>query len=161
MRWPGTGDFRSDDYKITYSGTSGKREGWSDLREVYGTESVEDYVQFSDRIFLVKTNTEPKKYCYNSNMPTTNDADEEIERMYEDLNYLRKGTRADDNLIIMGNMNATVGEGEEGTTFGKWFLSRKLFAFEIESKSWSHYRKSSKTRARALTHRHILFIYFI
>ena len=84
---------------------------------------VAGYVQHSDRIILVKLNTEPNNtIIIQTYMPTTNEDDEEIERMYEHLNHLIEGTRAEDNVIILGDWKATVGEGAERTTVGEYGL---------------------------------------
>lgn len=45
-----------------------------------------------------------------------------IERMYEEINDLIDKTRAEDNVIIMGDMNATVGEGRDGIAVGEFGL---------------------------------------
>lgn len=58
-------------------------------------------------------------------MPTTNADDDEIERVYEDLNSLIDQTKAEDNLIVLGDMNATVGEGKDGTIAGQYGLGSR------------------------------------
>lgn len=61
MRWRGTGDFWSDEYRVIYSGTEeGERTGQKGvaiiLEKALGLKIL-GYVQHSDRIILVKINT--------------------------------------------------------------------------------------------------------
>jgi len=46
-------------------------------------------------------------------MPTTEAEDEEIELMYEQIEELIKKEKATDQVIIMEDWNAVVGEGRE------------------------------------------------
>ena len=58
-------------------------------------------------------------------MPTTDAKDEEIERMYEQIGDLVKKEKATDQMIIMGDWNAVVGEGREGNIVGEYGLGRR------------------------------------
>ncbi|KAI5718650.1 hypothetical protein M8J77_024598 [Diaphorina citri] len=126
MRWQGTGDFWSDEYRIIYSGTEGGRTGQRGVAIVLNKPMgmrVTGYVQHSDRILLVKIKSSPADtVIIQVYMPTSNAEDEEIERMYEEINDLIDKTRAEDNVIIMGDMNATVGEGRDGIAVGEFGL---------------------------------------
>ena len=129
MRWHGTGDFWTGDYRVIYSGTeeglTGRKGVGVIMERSVGTRVV-GYVQHSDRILLVKINTKPNNtVIIQTYMPTTNDNDEEIERIYEELNDMIDGTLAEDNVIVIGDMNATVGEGAEGATVGKYGLGKR------------------------------------
>ena len=44
-------------------------------------------------------------------MPTSDSEDEGIEMMYEQIEELIKGEKATDQVIVMGDWNAVVGEG--------------------------------------------------
>lgn len=56
-------------------------------------------------------------------MPTTAYDDEEVEKLYEQVkDIIRKG-RGDDYVIVMGDLNAVVGEGREDRKF--WTQSQK------------------------------------
>lgn len=55
-------------------------------------------------------------------MPTSEDKEDEVERIYEKLNDLIKTVKGEENLIILGDFNATVGEGEEKNIVGKYGL---------------------------------------
>lgn len=58
-------------------------------------------------------------------MPTSEDEENEVERIYEELNDLIKTVKGEENLIILGNFNATVGEGQENNTVGKYDLGTR------------------------------------
>lgn len=60
-------------------------------------------------------------------MPTTNADDNEIKKkkIYEDLNKLIDQTKTEDNRIVMGDVNATVGEGKEGAIVGQFELGTR------------------------------------
>lgn len=126
MRWPGTGDFWSDNYRIIYSGTEEGRTGMKGvgiiLEKSLG-QRVTGYIQHSDRIILVKLNTKPNDtIIIQVYMPTSNAEDEEIDRLYDELNNLNDKTKGEDNVIVLGDMNANIGEGKEGTIVGKYGL---------------------------------------
>ena len=46
-------------------------------------------------------------------MPTTDYEDEKVEDVYEDITEVIKKVRGEENLIILGDWNAVVGEGED------------------------------------------------
>uniref|UniRef100_A0A8D8Z0H2 Craniofacial development protein 2 n=1 Tax=Cacopsylla melanoneura TaxID=428564 RepID=A0A8D8Z0H2_9HEMI len=129
MRWNGTGDFWSEDYRIIYSGPEEERTGINGvgivLEKALGLR-VTGYVQHSDRIIMVKIKTEPNDtIIIQLYMPTSGAPDEEIEKIYDEVNKLIDTTKADDNIIILGDMNAIVGEGREGTTVGQYGHGRR------------------------------------
>lgn len=127
IKWSGTGDFWSDDYRVIYSGTEeGERTGQKGVAIIHEKAlglRVLGYVQHSERIILVKINTKPNNtVIIQIYMPTTNADDDEIEKIYEDINKLIDQTMAEDNVIVMGDINATVGEGNEGAIVGQFGL---------------------------------------
>lgn len=84
---------------------------------------VKGYVQYSDRIILFKLDTKPiDTVIIQVYMPTSEEEDDEVERIYEELNYLIKTVKGKENLIILGDFNATVREGKENNIVGKYGL---------------------------------------
>jgi len=55
-------------------------------------------------------------------MPTSGYKDEEAEDVYEQQDEVMDIVKKNDNLIILGDCNAVVGEGQEGHTVGKYRL---------------------------------------
>uniref|UniRef100_A0A8D8XEA4 Craniofacial development protein 2 n=1 Tax=Cacopsylla melanoneura TaxID=428564 RepID=A0A8D8XEA4_9HEMI len=159
MRWASTGDFWTDEFRVIYSGSEEGPTGRNGVGIVLTKKMglrVTGYVQHSDRIILVKMDTKPNStVIIQVYMPTTNAVDEEIERMYEDLNNLIDQTKAEDNLIVMGDMNATVGEEREGTIVGQYGLGdrnergRRLIEFCARNKlviSNTHFKHHKRRR---------------
>ena len=58
-------------------------------------------------------------------MPTSGHEDEEIDKMYEQLEELIERQKGSDNVIIMGDWNAVVGEGKDGNEVGLYGLGQR------------------------------------
>ncbi|KAF0753999.1 craniofacial development protein 2-like [Aphis craccivora] len=125
MRWPKSGDFWSGEYRIIYSGTEdgrlGKKKRIGIVLQKNMGHKVKGYVQYSDRIILVKLDTKPiDTVIIQVYMHTSEEEDDEVERIYEELNDLME--KGEENLIILGDFNAIVGEGKEKNIVGKYGL---------------------------------------
>jgi len=73
---------------------------------------VTKIVLHSDRLLLVRIKADPVDIVLlQVYMPTTEAEDEEIELMCEQIAELIKKGKATDQVIIMGDWNAVVGEG--------------------------------------------------
>jgi len=89
VRWPESGDIWSGDYRFIYSGTSVENPGRGGvsimLRKDIG-KKVKSYVQYSERIILVKIETKPKDtIIVQVYMPTSNSNDSQVEEVYEQI----------------------------------------------------------------------------
>ena len=83
-------------------------------------------VQHSDRLLLVRIKADPVDVVLvQVYMPTTDADDEEIETIYEQIEELIRKEKATDNVIIMGDLNAVVGEGGDGGEIGEFGLGRR------------------------------------
>ncbi|XP_025419604.1 craniofacial development protein 2-like [Sipha flava] len=58
-------------------------------------------------------------------MPTSKANDEEVEEVYAGIEELMKHTKPHDNVIIMGDFNAIVGESGEGREVGDFGLGKR------------------------------------
>jgi hypothetical protein len=58
-------------------------------------------------------------------MPTSKANDEEVEEVYAGIEELMKHTKPQDNVIIMGDFNALVGEGRKGREVGNFGLGKR------------------------------------
>ena len=58
-------------------------------------------------------------------MPTSAEDDEEIESMYEQIEGLIRQEKATDDVILMGDWNAVVGEGREDGVVGDFGLGTR------------------------------------
>lgn len=129
MRWLGTGDFWSDNYTIINSGTKDGRAGMKGVGIILEKSlghRVTGYIQHSESIILVKLNTKPSDtIIIQVYMPTSNEEDEEINRLYDELNNLIDKSKGEDNVIVLGYMNANIGEEKKGTIVGQYGLGVK------------------------------------
>ncbi|XP_046392311.1 craniofacial development protein 2-like [Ischnura elegans] len=128
-RWPDNGEFWSGDYKVIHTGTIEGRSVVGGVATVMNKEAgkkPKGYLQFDGRIILVKLNTKPKDtIIIQVYMPTTNEGDEEVEKFYDMLIELIDGIKGEENVIIMVDWNATVGEGREGMIVGPFVLGKR------------------------------------
>lgn len=58
-------------------------------------------------------------------MPTSRADDEEIEEVYAEIEELLKLTKGKDNIIVMGDWNAVMGEGKDGREMGRYGLGQR------------------------------------
>ena len=87
---------------------------------------VSEVEQISDRMIVVKLQAEPVDIVLvQVYMPTTDHEDEEIERMYEQLDEIVCKQKGTDYVVIMGDMNAVVGEGRNEMEVGKFGLGKR------------------------------------
>lgn len=130
VRWPEAGNMWSGDDRFIYSGTSAENPGRGGvgimLRKDIG-KKVKNYVQYSERIILVKIETKPKDtIIVQVYMPTSNSNDSQVEEVYEQMEKVIETIKGEENLIIMGDWNAIVGEGKrEKNITGKYGLGKR------------------------------------
>ena len=58
-------------------------------------------------------------------VPTTDYSDEDVEEIYEQIESCLDNCKGKEYTILMGDWNAVVGEGREGSTFGPFGLGRR------------------------------------
>jgi len=126
VRWEGVGDFTSNEYRIIYSGGEGGQAGVAIVLDKAMSQRVTKITQRSKRLMLVRIQAEPVDLVIiQVYMPTSKSEEEEIEMMYEQIEELIKGEKATDQVIIMGDWNAVVGEGREGNEIGEYGLGKR------------------------------------
>lgn len=123
VRWPNNGDFWSGDYRIIYSGDAEGTGGVGFILKRKLAYQVKSIWGFSERIIMITLRTEPKDtVLIQTYMPTSSYSDDEVEDIYEQLEEVLMKVKEDDNLIIMGDWNAVVGEGTVDNCVGKYGL---------------------------------------
>jgi len=126
VRWKETGDVSSDKYRVIHSGGQQSQRGVALILDPKTSQSVSEVECISDRLMRVRLRGTPVDVVvivvY---MPTTDYEDEDIEEIYEQVeDEIRKG-RGDDYVIVMGDLNAVVGEQSETDVTGKYGLGRR------------------------------------
>ena len=126
VRWKECGDFLSDDIRIIYSGGTKSEAGVAILMDKKVRNNVMEVKCVNERIMKVKIRSEPvNSAVIQVYMPTTASNDEEIEEMYEKVEELINEEKGKCNVIVMGDWNAVVGEGQDGQNVGKYGLGNR------------------------------------
>ena len=124
MRWPNNGDFWSGEHRVIHTGTIVDQPGVGGVGVVLNKEigcRVKGYVQYNGRIIKVKLDTKPTDtVIIQVYMPTSKHSEEIIEEVYDELNDAISTVKSEENLIIMGDWNAVVGENMEGNIVGNY-----------------------------------------
>lgn len=125
-RWVGNGDFTSDQYRIIHSGKQKGKAGIAVVLNSKWAQTAIGQATISDRLVMVKLRSYPNDtIILQVYMPTSNDDIGEVEKVYEDIEELLKLIKQNDNLIIMGDFNAVIGEGSDGKEVGNYGLGKR------------------------------------
>jgi len=82
--------------------------------------------RFEDRALLVKLKAEPvDPVIVQVYMPTTDHEELEVDLWYERLEEMLGGQKGTDNVVIMGDWNAVVGEGRDEKEVGSYGLGKR------------------------------------
>jgi len=129
MRWPRAGDLWSGEYRLIHTGTADNNPGLGGVGIIMSKaigKKVKGFVQYNERIRLVKIETKPKNtIIVQVYMPTSNSSERELEEVYEGIEKVIEKVKGDENLIIMGDWNAVVGEESLGDIIGNYGLGNR------------------------------------
>jgi hypothetical protein len=126
VRWKGEGDFENQGVRVIYCGGKESQRGVAILFESETAKRVSDVVYHSDRLLLVRVKAEPvDMVIIQIYMPTTENDDEKIDKMYDQLEELIDKQKGTDSVIIMGDWNAVVGEERDGKEVGEFGLGKR------------------------------------
>ena len=125
-RWTDAGSFRSDKFTSIYSGGMKHEKGVGILIDKNVSKSVLGYWAISDRILLVKLKGHP----FNISIiqvyaPTAECDEEEINQVYTMLEMAKEHCKSQEVVIIMGDLNAKVGEGKHSDVVGMHGLGER------------------------------------
>ncbi len=119
-------DYTNDGFRLIHTGCTNGQNGVAVMMNSEVGKRVTKVIQHSDRLLLVRLKAEPRDMVViQVYMPTSSADDEEIERMYEQIEDLMKGEKATDNVMILGDFNAIVGEGRDGKEIGEFGLGKR------------------------------------
>ncbi|XP_023213563.1 craniofacial development protein 2-like [Centruroides sculpturatus] len=126
VRWEDSGDFFSDEFRVIYScGTKGKN-GVAFILGEKVKNSVERIECKGDRILMIKIKSDPMDMMiFQVYMPTGDYDDEEVEEIYDQIEDVIENDKTKKCLIVMGDWNASVGEGGDGKFVGKFGLGNR------------------------------------
>ena len=118
-RWLNNGEFVIDEYRLIYAGGEKHERGVGLLLDPDISKSVLGHWCVSDRVLLVKLQGHP----FNISIivvyaPTADSADEVIDTFYDSLDKAKSQCKSNDIVIVLGDLNAKVGQGTEGKAVG-------------------------------------------
>jgi exonuclease III len=121
VRYEGCGELISGEVKMIFSG---KVKGQNGVAIVLGKRvknCVKSIELVSDRLMMVRLRAEPKDVVFiQVYMPTSAHTDEEVEDLYSQIEEMIRREEKDSWIILMGDMNAVVGEGKEDKIVGNF-----------------------------------------
>ena len=108
-----------DEYRLIYAGGEKHERGVGLLLDPDISKSVLGHWCVSDRVLLVKLQGHP----FNISIivvyaPTADSADEVIDTFYDSLDKAKSQCKSNDIVIVLGDLNAKVGQGIEGKAVG-------------------------------------------
>ncbi|XP_072016995.1 craniofacial development protein 2-like [Amphiura filiformis] len=116
-KWKGEGSFQPDkNTKILFSGKpSGKKEnGVAIILKGAACKAFASYNPISDRLITVRLLAKLKPITIlQAYAPTSSHDDASIEEFYEQMQSVLDKIKKGDVCVVMGDMNAKVGEGED------------------------------------------------
>lgn len=125
-RWPSSGKCQiGKHHMIYYSGSNDTqhRNGVAVMVRKNLTKAIVNFVPFSERVMLLQIETKYRKMnIVQVYAPTADKDDEEVEQFYEQINTILKITKHRDITIVMGDMNAKVGQGKVEKLVGEYGL---------------------------------------
>ena len=125
-RWTGSGKLVSDNMTIIYSGGEKHEGGVAFILGEKISRCMIGYWAVSPRVLLLKIRARPFDMAIiQVYAPTSDHSDEEVEEFYEELDKARKACKAQEVLIVMGDLNAKVGRGKEEQVVGPYGLGER------------------------------------
>uniref|UniRef100_A0A8D8UNP4 Craniofacial development protein 2 n=1 Tax=Cacopsylla melanoneura TaxID=428564 RepID=A0A8D8UNP4_9HEMI len=128
MRWSGSGKQIEENHIIYYAGENSRqhKNGVGIILTKEIDRSVKTFTPISDRIILIQIEAKPVNLnIFQIYAPTTQHTEEEIEDFYRDLEYAMKKMKSHDMTIVMGDLNAKVGEEKYENITGYFGLGRR------------------------------------
>ena len=121
LKWTGMGEFNSDDHYIYYCGKESlRRNGVAIMVNKRVRNAVLGCNLKIDRMISVRLQGKPLNIMViQVYVPTSNAAEAEVERFYEDLQDILELTAKKHVLFIIGDWNAKVGSQETPGVTGK------------------------------------------
>lgn len=124
-RWPHSGHYVINEYHIYFSGdnTTRNKNGVAIILNSQTNMTVKGFIPISNRVALIKIKAKPFDLnIIQSYAPTSESNEQEIEEFYEQLRIAFKHTKKEEVNIILGDMNAKIGQGKVEDVVGGFGL---------------------------------------
>jgi len=126
VRWREEGDFVSEGVRVIYTGGEESKNGVAILLGERVAKCVDKVERQGDRMIVVTVRAHPVNIVIMQvYMPTTTHEEEEVDSIYEMIEEKLENTKGNDYVIVMGDWNASVGEGGHGKCVGEYGLGKK------------------------------------
>ena len=123
VRWKGAGSYRTSKNTLYFSGGDKHQHGVGMLLKKHHSKCVLGFWAVNERIMLIKLKSKPFNIAIiQVYAPTSNSTDEEIDKFYEDLDKTKKQCKSQEVVILMGDLNAKVGNQMVENVTGKHSL---------------------------------------
>ncbi len=115
VRWTHSGKCTTDDHVMIYSGhKTDHKHGVGVILTKQVAKSMMGFYALSDRVLIVKIASKPfNLMIIQVYAPTSASSEEEIEKFYNDLDSAYKQRGSQDMIVVMGDMNAKVGQEQD------------------------------------------------
>ena len=126
VRWPGVGENQSEEGCFVYSGGEGAVRGVGVMMSTRVAKCVMGYWAVSDRVLVVKIKGKP----FDINIvqvyaPTSERDEDEVDEFYDKVDEVLDQCKNHEITIVMGDVNAKVGEGRLGEAVGPFGLGER------------------------------------
>jgi len=126
VRWKEGGEFISEGIKVVYAGGDKSQNGVAILMTDRVARCVTRVERVEDRMILVTIRGHPVDITIMQvYMPTSTHDEEEVDAMYEKIERCLENIKGTDYVVVMGDWNAVVGEGEQEGIIGKFGLGSR------------------------------------
>ena len=126
VRWKEGGEFISEGIKVGYAGGDKSQNGVAILMSDRVARCVTRVERVEDRMILVTIRGHPVDITIMQvYMPTSTHDEEEVDAMYEKIERCLENIKGTDYVVVMGDWNAVVGEGEQEGIIGKFGLGSR------------------------------------
>ena len=124
--WVEEGKIIKENHTLIYSGGKEHRKGVGILMKNYIARSMLGFWAISERVILLKLQAKP----FNINIiqvyaPTSDCEDEEVEKLYQEINNGIQQTKSGEVLCVMGDFNAKVGKEKYEKIIGTYGLGNR------------------------------------
>ena len=128
VRWAGSGELRSDEYRIFYSGN--EKGGHNGVGIILGKRLKEKVMRVEfvdDRLMMIRLKGKEKDLVViQTYAPTTSHTTDEVEENYDKIEEIIDREKRGACIMVLGDFNAVVGEGQEGNVVGKYGLGERV-----------------------------------